>query len=48
MVVNNGDVNFYLSYKNAGRAGTDTYLVFGDPNAARFASQVLVKWVFAL
>ncbi len=48
VVVNNGDVNFYLSYKNAGRAGTDTYLVFGDPNASRFASQVLVKWVFAL
>ncbi len=48
VVVNNGDVNFYLSYKNAGRAGTDTYLVFGDPNAKRFTSQVLVKWVLAL
>jgi hypothetical protein len=47
-VVNNGDVNFYLSYRNAGRAGTDTYFVIGDPNARRFSKQVLVKWVFAL
>jgi hypothetical protein len=48
LVVQNGHVNFYLSYRNAGLAGTDTYIVLGDPNAERFASQVLVKWVIAL
>jgi len=48
IVVNNGDVNLYLSYRNAGRAGSDTYFIIGDPNAKRFTSQVLMKWVFAL
>lgn len=47
-VIQNGNVNFYVSYRNAGRAGTDTYVVIGDPNARRFTSQVLVKWVLAI
>jgi hypothetical protein len=48
LVVRNGDVNFYMSYRNAGHAGTDTYIVLGDPNGKRFTKQVLVKWVLAL
>ena len=47
-VVHNGEVNCYLSYRNAGLAGTDTYVVLRNPNARRFASQILVKWVFSL
>lgn len=40
-------VNFYLSYRNAGRKGTDFYFVIGDPNAAAFVPRILAKWVFA-
>ncbi len=48
MVIDNGNVNGYLSYHNAGQAGTDTYFIIGDPNALRFVKKVMVKFVFAL
>ncbi len=48
MVIDNGNLNAYLSYHNAGQAGTDTYFIIGDPNALRFVKRVMVKFVFAL
>jgi hypothetical protein len=47
-VIEDGGTNFYISYRSAGRAGTDTYLIIGDPNARRFTQHVMMKWVFAL
>jgi hypothetical protein len=44
----NGRFNIYLSYRNAGRGGTDTYFIIGDPNTDAFAQRVMLKWVFAL
>ena len=48
MVINNSAVNFYLSYRNAGRKGLDTYFIIGDPNANSFVQRFLVKFVFAI
>ena len=48
MVIQNSAVNFYLSYRNAGRRGMDTYVILGDPNANPFFQRVMVKFVFAL
>lgn len=41
------DTNFYLSYRNAGERGTETYVLLGDPNAKTFRSQVAVKFIWA-
>ncbi len=46
-IVLESTVNFYLSYRNAGRKGTDFYFVIGDPNAQAFVPRFLAKWVFA-
>lgn len=48
IVVQNGNVNPYLSYRASGRAGTDFYFIIGDPNATRFVKRVMVKLVFAI
>ncbi len=48
LVLENSHFNIYLSYRNAGRGGTDTYFIIGDPNADSFAQRVMIKWVFAL
>jgi hypothetical protein len=48
LVIQDANTNFYLSYRNAGRGGLDTYFILGDPNARRFAQRVMMKWVFAL
>jgi hypothetical protein len=47
-VINQGVVNVFFSFKNAGRRGTDTYFIIGDPNAASFQKQVMLKLVFAI
>jgi hypothetical protein len=48
VVIQNSAVNFYLSYRNAGRRGMDTYIILGDPNADSFVQRVMVKFVYAL
>lgn len=40
--------NFYVSYRNSGHTGTDTYFIIGDPNARRFVKRVMMKMVFAI
>ncbi|MHB8636993.1 MAG: sugar-binding protein [Fimbriimonadaceae bacterium] len=47
-VVNNADTNVYLFYHKSGGKGTEYYLLFGDPNAARTVRGFQVKVVFAL
>lgn len=48
MVAQNGRINLYLSYRNAGHGGADTYFLIGDPNGTSFSRQIAVKWVFAI
>jgi hypothetical protein len=48
VVVQDADTNFYISYRNSGRGGMDTYLILGDPNAKRFTKRIMMKWVFAI
>ncbi len=45
VVVTNGKTNGYVSYRNSGGKGLETYIVVGDPNAATFRSQALLKLV---
>lgn len=41
-------VNGYLSFRNAGEAGTEIYLLVGDPNATRFRNLTMLKFIFAV
>lgn len=45
IVVTNGQTNGYLSYRNSGGKGLETYMILGDPNATTFRSQALLKLV---
>lgn len=48
VVVQDADTNWYISYRNSGEKGTETFFIIGDPNARRFARQMRVKFVFAI
>jgi hypothetical protein len=48
VVVQDANTNWYLSYRNSGERGMETFFIIGDPNARRFSEQVRVKFVFAL
>jgi hypothetical protein len=48
LVIENDGINFFLSYHNSGRLGTDTYFIIGDPNAKSFVPRVTLKFVFAI
>lgn len=48
VVVQGGDTNWYLSYRNSGAKGVESYLILGDPNAQRFQNQFRVKLIFPL
>lgn len=48
VVRENGVTNWYLFFRNAGLRGMETYLMFGDPNAQRFASRLALKFVYPL
>jgi hypothetical protein len=41
------NTNWYVSYRNAGGAGTELYFLFGDPNAVTFTPRTAVKLIFA-
>ena len=41
------NTNWYVSYRNAGGAGTELYFLFGDPNAVKFTPRAAVKLIFA-
>jgi hypothetical protein len=48
IVQQDGDTNWYLSYRNSGKKGTETYFLFGDPNTPKFTQKATLKFVFAL
>jgi len=48
IVANNADTNWYVSFRNSGQKGTETYVILGDPNAAKFKRRLTLKFVFAL
>ena len=43
----NGNVNAYVTYRNAGFSGMETYVIVGDPNATTFEHRVSIKLVWA-
>lgn len=47
VVAHNGDLNVFVAYRRVVRAGLDTYVLFGDPNAETTQSTVTVKLVSA-
>jgi len=48
VVVSGADTNWYLSFRNSGERGIETYVILGDPNARRFQEELRVKFVFAI
>jgi hypothetical protein len=42
-----GRQNYYLAFRNAGRAGMETFVILGDPNASEFRRRLSVKLVWA-
>jgi Carbohydrate family 9 binding domain-like/Domain of unknown function (DUF5916) len=47
IVQQNKDTNWYLSYRNSGKKGTEVYFLFGDPNTPKFTQKATLKFVFA-
>ena len=47
MVTQNADTNWYISYRDAGKKGTEMFIILGDPNAKEFRRMLQVKMVFA-
>ena len=47
-VIQDNDTNFYVSYHNSGRKGTDSYFILGDPNSKRFVKRLTLKFVFSI
>ena len=46
-VETDGFQNFFLAFKNAGAAGTETYVILGDPNSLTFSRRISLKFVWA-
>lgn len=40
-----GKSNVYFAYRQKVRAGMDTYIIFGDPNAESTRSSLILKLV---
>lgn len=45
MVETNGSTNWYLSYRESGKTGVETFFIIGDPNADKFRSVAQLKVV---
>jgi len=43
-----GISNFYMSYRQAARRGTDIFLLYGDPNSETTVHQLICKFIYAL
>lgn len=48
LVETNGQTNWYLSFRNAGKAGIETFFILGDPNATKFRSVAQLKVVIPM
>ncbi len=47
LVLQEGHANAYLAFRNAGFAGTEWYVIVGDPNALEWRSRLAAKIVWA-
>jgi hypothetical protein len=47
LVQEDGHLNWYAAFRNAGGVGQDIFVIVGDPNAKRFTTRVALKWVWA-
>ncbi|MEQ1821476.1 MAG: sugar-binding protein [Fimbriimonadaceae bacterium] len=47
VVTQNADTNWYLSFRDAGKKGTEWFVILGDPNSRKFRRMLQVKAVFA-
>jgi hypothetical protein len=45
LVAEDGDLNWYLSYRLSGRRGNELFLIIGDPNSRTFLNQIVLKAV---
>jgi hypothetical protein len=48
LVQGSKDLNAYFAFRKSGNAGTEYFLIFGDPNASRFRSSLLLKVTYPL
>lgn len=48
MIARNGKVNWHLTWRKAGREGSEFFVILGDPNAPEFRRSLIVKAVFPL
>lgn len=48
MVERNGDVNWYLSFRESAKRGNEFYVILGDPNAQKFRRSLQVKLLLPL
>ena len=48
VVAHDGGLNLFIAYRRVVRAGLDTYVLLGDPNAETTQSTVAVKLVSAV
>jgi hypothetical protein len=48
LVMRDGVANWYLSYRKSGYKGTEYYVILGDPNAEKFQTRLVFKFVGVL
>jgi hypothetical protein len=46
MVRNGRDTNAYVAFRKSGNRGAEYYVIFGDPNARKFETSIVIKAVF--
>jgi hypothetical protein len=46
MVRNGRDTNAYLAFRKSGNRGAEYFVIFGDPNARKFETALVIKAVF--
>jgi len=46
MVRNGRDTNAYVAFRKSGNRGAEYYVIFGDPNARKFETSLVIKAVF--
>lgn len=47
-IARDGKVNWHLTWRKAGREGSEFFVILGDPNAPEFRRSLIIKAVFPL
>jgi hypothetical protein len=47
-VMRDSDWNAYVAYRRSGNTGMEYFLIFGDPNARKFRSSLILKVTYPL